>query len=45
MENNFKFEFIEIVDYFQTLMRDDPEISQAVAAINTLIEFIRKDKG
>uniref|UniRef100_A0A673YW74 Translation initiation factor eIF2B subunit alpha n=1 Tax=Salmo trutta TaxID=8032 RepID=A0A673YW74_SALTR len=35
----------ELVEYFRTQMRTDPDMASAVAAIRTLLEFLRRDKG
>uniref|UniRef100_A0A3P8ZCY8 Translation initiation factor eIF2B subunit alpha n=1 Tax=Esox lucius TaxID=8010 RepID=A0A3P8ZCY8_ESOLU len=32
-------------EYFRTQMRTDPDMASAVAAIRTLLEFLRRDKG
>ncbi|KAI0226293.1 Translation initiation factor eIF-2B subunit alpha [Lamellibrachia satsuma] len=34
-----------IVEYFEETMKDDPSTSEAVAAINTLTEFIRRNSA
>lgn len=35
----------ELVEYFREQMRKDPDMASAVAAIRTLLEFLRRDKG
>ncbi|KAJ8393983.1 hypothetical protein AAFF_G00055160 [Aldrovandia affinis] len=35
----------ELVEYFRTQMRKDPDVASAVAAIRTLLEFLKRDKG
>ncbi|XP_071371767.1 translation initiation factor eIF2B subunit alpha isoform X1 [Centroberyx affinis] len=35
----------ELVEYFRTQMRKDPDMASAVAAIRTLLEFLKRDKG
>uniref|UniRef100_A0A667YFW7 Translation initiation factor eIF2B subunit alpha n=1 Tax=Myripristis murdjan TaxID=586833 RepID=A0A667YFW7_9TELE len=35
----------ELVEYFRTQMRKDPDMASAVAAIRTLREFLKRDKG
>lgn len=35
----------DIVQYFEGTLRDDPSISEAIAAIKTLIEFIKLDQA
>lgn len=40
-----KFTVSDIIEYFESTMRDDPNISEAVAAIKTLIEFIQVGSG
>lgn len=35
----------ELVEYFRAQMRKDPDMASAVAAIRTLLEFLRRDKG
>ncbi|KAG7476615.1 hypothetical protein MATL_G00084760 [Megalops atlanticus] len=35
----------ELVEYFRTQMRQDPDVASAVAAIRTLLEFLKRDKG
>uniref|UniRef100_A0A8C9TCB8 Translation initiation factor eIF2B subunit alpha n=1 Tax=Scleropages formosus TaxID=113540 RepID=A0A8C9TCB8_SCLFO len=35
----------ELVEYFQTQMRKDPDVASAVAAIRTLLEFLKRDKA
>ncbi|KAI1882006.1 hypothetical protein AGOR_G00246230 [Albula goreensis] len=35
----------ELVEYFKTQMRQDPDVASAVAAIRTLLEFLKRDKG
>lgn len=35
----------ELVEYFRTQMRTDPDMASAVAAIRTLLEFLKRDKG
>ncbi|KAL4646595.1 translation initiation factor eIF-2B subunit alpha [Arapaima gigas] len=35
----------ELVEYFQTQLRKDPDMASAVAAIRTLLEFLKRDKA
>ncbi|KAL7986682.1 hypothetical protein Chor_012965 [Crotalus horridus] len=35
----------ELVDAFNTQMRQDPDVASAVAAIRVLLEFLKRDKG
>ncbi|XP_068562528.1 translation initiation factor eIF2B subunit alpha isoform X1 [Cebidichthys violaceus] len=35
----------ELVEYFRAQMRTDPDMPSAVAAIRTLLEFLKRDKG
>lgn len=35
----------ELVEYFRVQMREDPDMASAVAAIRTLLEFLKRDKG
>ncbi|KAG5835071.1 translation initiation factor eIF-2B subunit alpha [Anguilla anguilla] len=35
----------ELVEYFRAQMRQDPDVASAVAAIRTLLEFLKRDKG
>ncbi|XP_072565285.1 translation initiation factor eIF2B subunit alpha-like [Paramormyrops kingsleyae] len=35
----------ELVEYFRTQMRQDPDVASAVAAIRTLLEFLKRDKA
>ncbi|MBN3311458.1 EI2BA factor, partial [Atractosteus spatula] len=35
----------ELVEYFRNQMRQDPDMASAVAAIRTLLEFLKRDKG
>ncbi|KAJ7994267.1 hypothetical protein DPEC_G00264120 [Dallia pectoralis] len=35
----------ELVDYFRTQMSEDPEVPSAVAAIRTLLEFLKRDQS
>ncbi|KAK0154358.1 Translation initiation factor eIF-2B subunit alpha [Merluccius polli] len=35
----------ELVEYFRTQMRKDPDMASAVAAIRTLLEFLKRDTG
>uniref|UniRef100_A0A8C6L3V8 Translation initiation factor eIF2B subunit alpha n=1 Tax=Nothobranchius furzeri TaxID=105023 RepID=A0A8C6L3V8_NOTFU len=35
----------ELVEYFRAQMRKDPGMASAVAAIRTLLEFLKRDKG
>ncbi|XP_058473994.1 translation initiation factor eIF-2B subunit alpha isoform X4 [Solea solea] len=35
----------ELVEYFRAQLREDPDIASAVAAIRTLLEFLKRDKG
>ncbi|XP_032899769.1 translation initiation factor eIF-2B subunit alpha isoform X2 [Amblyraja radiata] len=36
---------LELVDYFKTQMRENEDVASAVAAIRTLLEFLKRDKG
>ncbi|XP_041059329.1 translation initiation factor eIF-2B subunit alpha isoform X1 [Carcharodon carcharias] len=35
----------ELVDYFKTQMKENEDVASAVAAIRTLLEFLKRDKG
>ncbi|XP_035591971.1 translation initiation factor eIF-2B subunit alpha-like [Oncorhynchus keta] len=35
----------ELVEYFRTQVRQDPEVPSAVAAIRTLLEFLKRDQS
>ncbi|XP_014339687.1 translation initiation factor eIF-2B subunit alpha isoform X1 [Latimeria chalumnae] len=35
----------DIVEYFKTQMKENPDVASAVAAICTLLEFLKRDKG
>lgn len=35
----------ELVEYFRAQMGKDPEMASAVAAIRTLLEYLKRDKG
>uniref|UniRef100_A0A8D3AES2 Translation initiation factor eIF2B subunit alpha n=1 Tax=Scophthalmus maximus TaxID=52904 RepID=A0A8D3AES2_SCOMX len=35
----------ELVEYFKAQMRKNPDMASAVAAIRTLLEFLKRDKG
>lgn len=35
----------ELVEYFRARMREDPDMASAVAAIRTLLEFLKRNKG
>ncbi|XP_039627948.1 translation initiation factor eIF-2B subunit alpha [Polypterus senegalus] len=35
----------ELVAYFKTQMQENPDVASAVAAIRTLLEFLKRDKG
>uniref|UniRef100_A0A6Q2YCU7 Translation initiation factor eIF2B subunit alpha n=1 Tax=Esox lucius TaxID=8010 RepID=A0A6Q2YCU7_ESOLU len=35
----------KLVEYFRTQMRQDPEVPSAVAAIRTLLEFLKRDQS
>lgn len=35
----------ELVEYFRAQMSKDPDMASAVAAIRTLLEFLKRDKG
>ncbi|KAJ8261455.1 hypothetical protein COCON_G00171780 [Conger conger] len=35
----------ELVEYFRAQMRQDPDVTSAVAAIRTLLEFLKRDRG
>lgn len=35
----------ELVEYFRGQLRKDPDTASAVAAIRTLLEFLKRDKG
>uniref|UniRef100_A0A8C7QLY4 Translation initiation factor eIF2B subunit alpha n=1 Tax=Oncorhynchus mykiss TaxID=8022 RepID=A0A8C7QLY4_ONCMY len=45
MQQPSKMNEEELVEYFRTQMRTDPDMASAVAAIRTLLEFLRRDKG
>lgn len=36
---------VELVEYFRAQMDKDPGMASAVAAIRTLLEFLKRDKG
>uniref|UniRef100_A0A7N8YI79 Translation initiation factor eIF2B subunit alpha n=1 Tax=Mastacembelus armatus TaxID=205130 RepID=A0A7N8YI79_9TELE len=38
-------EYKELVEYFRAQMRKDPDMASAVAAIRTLLAFLKRDKG
>ncbi|KAB1255724.1 Translation initiation factor eIF-2B subunit alpha [Camelus dromedarius] len=35
----------ELIEYFKSQMKEDPDMASAVAAIRTLLEYLRRDKG
>ncbi|XP_072000422.1 translation initiation factor eIF2B subunit alpha isoform X3 [Engystomops pustulosus] len=35
----------EVIEYFKRQLKEDPNVATAVAAIRTLLEFLKKDKG
>ncbi|XP_057600345.1 translation initiation factor eIF-2B subunit alpha isoform X2 [Hippopotamus amphibius kiboko] len=35
----------ELIEYFKSQMKKDPDMASAVAAIRTLLEYLRRDKG
>lgn len=35
----------ELIEYFKSQMKGDPNMASAVAAIQTLLEFLKRDKG
>jgi translation initiation factor eIF-2B subunit alpha len=35
----------ELIEYFKSQMKEDPDMASAVAAIRTLLEFLKTDKG
>ncbi|XP_059850524.1 translation initiation factor eIF-2B subunit alpha isoform X2 [Hypanus sabinus] len=35
----------ELVDYFKTQMKENEDVASAVAAIRTLLEFLKRDRG
>ncbi|ERE76022.1 translation initiation factor eIF-2B subunit alpha-like protein [Cricetulus griseus] len=35
----------ELIEYFKSQMKGDPNMASAVAAIRTLLEFLKRDKG
>ncbi|ELW65480.1 Translation initiation factor eIF-2B subunit alpha [Tupaia chinensis] len=35
----------ELIEYFKSQMKEDPDMASAVAAIRTLLEFLKRDKG
>ena len=35
----------DIISYFNQTLQDEPEVSEAVAAIRTLIEYIKLNPG
>lgn len=37
--------FPELIEYFKSQMKEDPDMASAVAAIRTLLEFLKRDKG
>ncbi|KAK2102864.1 Translation initiation factor [Saguinus oedipus] len=36
---------MELIEYFKSQMKEDPDMASAVAAIRTLLEFLKRDKG
>uniref|UniRef100_A0AAX7TKX7 Translation initiation factor eIF2B subunit alpha n=1 Tax=Astatotilapia calliptera TaxID=8154 RepID=A0AAX7TKX7_ASTCA len=44
--NELKSHFqLHLVEYFRDQMKKDPDMASAVAAIRTLLEFLKRDKG
>ncbi|XP_027709272.1 translation initiation factor eIF-2B subunit alpha isoform X2 [Vombatus ursinus] len=35
----------DLIKYFNSQMKEDPDVASAVAAIRTLLEFLKRDKG
>lgn len=35
----------ELIEYFKSQMKEDPDVASAVAAIRTLLEFLKRDRG
>ncbi|KFO23513.1 Translation initiation factor eIF-2B subunit alpha [Fukomys damarensis] len=35
----------QLIEYFKSQMKEDPDMASAVAAIRTLLEFLKRDKG
>lgn len=35
----------ELIEYFKSQMKEDPDMASAVAAIRTLLEYLKRDKG
>ena len=35
----------ELIEYFKSQIKEDPDMASAVAAIRTLLEFLRRDTG
>uniref|UniRef100_A0A8C0E2C6 Translation initiation factor eIF2B subunit alpha n=1 Tax=Balaenoptera musculus TaxID=9771 RepID=A0A8C0E2C6_BALMU len=35
----------ELIEYFKSQVKEDPDMASAVAAIRTLLEYMRRDKG
>lgn len=39
------FVYLELVEYFRTQMSQDPDVASAVAAIRSLLEFLKRDQS
>lgn len=39
------YPYSELVEYFRAQMQKNPDMASAVAAIRTLLEFLKRDKG
>lgn len=37
--------YAEVVPFFESLLQGDPEMSTAIAAIQTLMEFMKRNSG
>uniref|UniRef100_A0A8D2C4W9 Translation initiation factor eIF2B subunit alpha n=1 Tax=Sus scrofa TaxID=9823 RepID=A0A8D2C4W9_PIG len=35
----------DLIEYFKSQMKEDPDMASAVAAIRTLLEYLKRDKG
>ena len=35
----------ELIEYFKSQIKEDPDMASAVAAIQTLLEYLRRDTG
>ncbi|KAM5237713.1 translation initiation factor eIF2B subunit alpha [Ctenodactylus gundi] len=42
---NFRPRLQKLIEYFKSQMKEDPDVASAVAAIQTLLEYLKRDKG